>query len=291
MIVQSRDIELIQEIDRYQFLTKELIRSYFNLFTGNENTISRRLKKLENEDILTKIPLLNERNRPLHYVYFLKKRAYGLIDKPYVRRSIPKNFYLTHTIRLIETRLIFQRVTKADSVSCYWTDERQTKLEKGKRVKVVQERFYSGREGQNVTLIPDAVMTLKIDAHKMLYFIEFDNGTESIRSQLAKKFLKYIDYWNLSDKPFKEKYKVNVPMFRVLFITHSERRIRNIFEGLRHIGNFEFILFNTFENLKSIESLTTEIWEKCRGNQVFKTGLVKPESLTSSQPHLKNLTT
>ncbi|SYZ73747.1 hypothetical protein TRIP_C60017 [Candidatus Zixiibacteriota bacterium] len=81
-----------------------------------------------------------------------------------------------------------------------------------------------------VPIIPDAFFGLNLSGRDFYYFLEIDQGTTDL-TRIRQKFKAYLSLWSK-----KENFvKLGIHSFRVIYITNSERRLKNMLQNLLYL--------------------------------------------------------
>lgn len=108
---------------------------------------------------------------------------------------------------------------------------------------------------KDVTFIPDAVFTITncLSGQKALFFLEIDNGTESVMS-LKNKILAYTSYARGRFQRYCEEFSYSFKGFRVLIVTAGQTRLRHLlllakeFNSIFWLTTFDKIIPSTILN-------------------------------------------
>jgi hypothetical protein len=220
--IGQRDLEILTALDRCSMTVKQLLclsETFPAQFT-NEDNLRRRLRTLANAGITQKFPYaIGSEGRTPSY-YKLTRDGYRLLYGE--TASLPKRRYFQpispghhhHTNCLAE--LIVHL--------CIWAKRNGCQVHHFARensVKLVAEPF---------TLYPDcAFVVRRSDGRTFPFVVEFDNGTERVRS---KQDCESIERKIRGYDAHQAKYQAHDPdRYLVLFITtRSERRLQYIFD-------------------------------------------------------------
>ena len=262
MHLQPRDIELFKCLNKFRFLALPHAQKLVFVGVNDPSVIRRRLRKLQNAGFLGAVALHDKKGVPTGKVYFLKEPAYEHLDGDFTRRSLPKEFFLAHTVDLVTVQIKIEDWFAGHDrfALAGFRTESHMKTVDGKQVRAIHDKITV--EGNEIRIRPDAAFVLqhRTKETKILHFIENDRGTES-RRQLEPKFDSYRDYAQHPER-FKKKYGVTFDRFAVLFITTSERRIERIQKWFGGHGGFSRFLFTTMDKLKAAPGPTAPIWTR-----------------------------
>lgn len=119
-----------------------------------------------------------------------------------------------------------------------------------------------GEVTKQVPIIPDAFFTLRQGQKEFAYFLELDRGTTDL-TRMRAKFIAYLDLWHgpvATDK-------LGIRSFRVLYVTHSEKRLQGLLKTLQGIVpdglRRDILQFTSMEKytLDKPERLFGPIWQ------------------------------
>ena len=220
--VGSRDIELFTALDRCPMTASQLCRlseTFATPFT-DEGNLRRRLRKFLNADIVKKFAYAIASDGRTPSYYKLTRDGYNVLYGENV--AMPKRRYFEaicpghhhHTNSLAE--LIVHLCVEA-----HRNDAELIHFARENSVKLVADPF---------TLYPDSAFVIRrSDGRTFSFVVEFDNGTERVRS---KQDVESIERKIRGYDAHQSKYDAHDPeRYLVLFITtRSEQRLQYILD-------------------------------------------------------------
>ena len=111
---------------------------------------------------------------------------------------------------------------------------------------------------REVSFIPDAVFAIKNPAsgRKALFFLEIDNGTESVIS-LKNKLLAYTGYARGRFQRYSKEFDFSFNGFRTLIVTSGQTRLRHLLLLCKEFGTMFWL--TTFDRINP-STILTPIW-------------------------------
>lgn len=225
--IGARDIELFTALDRCPMTAGQLCRlsETFSKSFPDSGNLRRRLRTFAAAGFVNKFPYAIAADGRTPSYYKLTKEGYRLIYG--VDATLPKRRYFTeispghhhHTNSLAE--VIVHLCVMAKKNDC-----RVLHFARENSVKLVAEPF---------TLYPDAAFVIeRSDGRRFSFVVEFDNGSERVRSKqdvecIERKLRGYLAH--------QSKFSAHDPdRYLVLFITtRSSKRLRYVFETTAEI--------------------------------------------------------
>ena len=225
--IRARDIDLFTALDRCPMTARQLCRlsvTFSRPFPAEDN-LRRRMRKFTAAGLIKSFPyaIASEGRTPNYYK--LTKEGYRLLYG--VNAVLPKRRYFAavspghhhHTNSLAE--VVVHLCNTARQNDC-----RVLHFARENSVKLVAEPF---------TLYPDAAFVIeRSDGRRFSFVVEFDNGTERVRSKqdvecIERKIRGYLAH--------QSKFSAHDPSrYIVLFITtRSSKRLRYVFETAAEI--------------------------------------------------------
>jgi len=272
----QRDLEIIKTVYLYRVMTTEQIRDLIfpGGTIGKRNTCRNRLQKLWQHEYLWRgeqPTILSEGRKPL--VYRINKKALDLLPqllglereeidwKPSERNL--SEIGLNHLLKTNDVRVAFEAGAEANGKRIkQWIDERNLR-----RNHANEKVIISDVQGQkkSAAIIPDGYLNLydkqiKKSSH---FFFEIDLQTETGMSSnpryrdWVRKVRTYLAYYN-SDL-YKNRYKSI--KFRVLTVTTSLQRLKNLKQKTEATGAQRIFWFTTFDQLTPDTVYTDPIWQ------------------------------
>jgi len=256
--LQSRDIEIMQEIAIHRFLdTKQIM----TLFPGAKTNLLRRLQYLFHHGFLDR-PIQQQavyfkpRN---HIIYALgnKGAEYIFSENPDLRGRVnwqtrnrdAKSLHLMHGLMISDFYTVLQSVLSGiDANLLSWLQQETIK-------------DYAKVDGKNAPVNPDAFFIINKEKSNP-FFLEADRSTMT-DTRFLKKMSAYWQWWKVGG----HEKKFRVKNFRVLTITKSEARKENLRRITRQadpVGRgSEMFLFACAKNynLDEPEEILAPIWQ------------------------------
>lgn len=258
--LQTRDVEVVKAVYEYRFLLRDQI---VQLLFPSVRTANRRLKLLFQHGYLQRLflsdgtPLGEQRAQA---IYALDEKGANLlaaeygIDRGeidwYSHRNQVGEHFIQHHLRINDFRIAITLAAeeRGDQV-LGWIPERKLRED--------PERVRDPKTDKKHPVIPDAYFVYELGetglrAH---FFLEIDMATMS-NPRFAEKVERYLLY--RQGRYFEERYEGR--SFRVLVVTTSQRRLRNLKQTTEQAGGKSTFWFATFEGLDSGKILG-DIWK------------------------------
>lgn len=239
----KRDYDIIENIKDGFFTTRQLAKLYFS----SQKKAAERLKSFLKAGLADRFqaPLDEAKGKP-EYVY-CKKGG-----------KIPKNYsHVKHSLAI--------------------TDFYVWLIEKIKQHQDVIAKFYYGTTLEDNglhggLLLPDAFFILEKADKKLLYFVEIDLGTETLRSGSNYSFEGKLDLYSdiFDSEEYNKILNHKFIGFRLLCVFTSHKRMQN-FLVIAKEKNSDFVLCSTFDLLKNSDFLE-KIWADISGKKVGLSG-------------------
>ena len=226
--IGQRDLDLFTSLDRCAMTARQLCRlseTFSTAFTDEDN-LRRRLRTFVNANIVKKFPYAIASDGRTPSYYKLTREGYRLLYGE--NAAMPKRRYFEaispghhhHTNSLAE--LIVHLCVTAHQNDC-----RVLHFARENSVKLVAEPF---------TLYPDAAFVIeRSDGRRFSFVVEFDNGTERVRS---KQDVESIERKVRGYYAHQARFSAHDPeRYLVLFITtRSEQRLDYVFKTTEEIA-------------------------------------------------------
>lgn len=265
--LQDRDINIIHLVHDYRFLDSGQITA---LIGSSYQTTIRRLRKLYHHAFLDrpKSQAYLGWFKPREMVYALDdKGAEVLVEKAGLPREEVtgrwgrknkevKYRYMEHTLMISRFRatLTLALRDRAESKLLFWERESRDLRDK--------VYFLEGGKKRRLSIAPDGYFCIEDKGDLMYFFLEADRGTMT-NKRFLRKMRGYWKWW----KQGKHKKTFGIEAFRVLTVTYSERRKKNLRETTqaaddRNIGSsmFWFTSKERFD-LEEPETILEPIWQ------------------------------
>jgi len=250
--ITQRDRDIILAVYENRFLRREQIERLF-FADSSTSACNRRLKKLYQQKILERI------FQPVSFghsqaIYALDTRGADLIAKEFgiKRPSLSwkkkdnrvRFMFLEHTLAINDFKISLELAInqRNDVELLFW--KRESKELNDRVPDPEGKRKY-------LTVVPDGFFGIKTPEGRSYFFLEIDMGTES-NQRFARKIVAYRQYWKT--RKYTERYGFR--SFRVLTVTTSEKRLKNLLKACYNAGGRNMFLFAS-QNLASDISVDT----------------------------------
>ena len=297
-ILTERDLEVIFDLYEYRYLTGSQIAQ---LRFPSQQTANRRIRSLIRDRHIQPFwsPGIDER------IFALDRRGAEIVKAHLEGLGIegdlrlrkkgfhtPKDYYfLRHFLEVNQFRIDLVQgceLSPETSLLGYVPEYHGRKSKKGGLVKLIRDNVSDIRDGEgDVSHTPDSVFALSRNGKPALFFLEIDRGTETISSEergVLKCFRFYINYLvSRSYRKYEKNFRCGeLKGFRVLFVTTTQERVRNIREAAsalvlpaRYEKARRFIWLAPREVVNA-RSLLTPIWVSLDPSDAGTYGIVKP---------------
>lgn len=275
--ITERDMAIVNACYAYRALTTPQIQRLF-FTTGSEGgqmvQCRERLKRLYHHGYLyrdERPTRLSDGRRAL--VYFLDKKGAALLAG-YAGVEIseldwhPRNnaaaagyLFLNHLLKTNDVRIaITQASERAGGCIRRWLDDKTLKSQQMKDYVTFWDD--DGKE-RRMAVVPDGFYQLELAGNLYNDFLEIDLRTtigvytKPGRRDWARKIRVYQAYY--ADGRFQQRYQSRA--FRVLTITTSETRLKNLKKITEEKGGSRHFWFTTFDRINTDTVLTEPIWQ------------------------------
>ncbi len=286
-VLTPRDLDILCLVESFRLLTSEHLQL---LVPGSDQGILRRLQILFHAGLLDRLrPRFAKGGGSAKMVYAITNRGVQMLQKEGLIQNPSKTDWnaqnrdlhdlsIAHTLLISHIRAMFllacQRTQTQDSARpCNATFTRDCQAEPKPEPEM---QFLFWREGRElldtievtlpekyatVPVAPDGFFGLRDAKGRLYFFVEADRGTMTLK-RFALKLKAYAAY----SRAEKHKEKFGIQKFRVLTVTSSRARCKNLVqaaaaaEDVRELGRL--FLFATEKDLplSSPESVLTKIW-------------------------------
>ena len=239
----KRDYDIIETLKHGIYTTSQLAKLYFS----NRKKAAERLKALFKTGLTDRFqaPLDDAKGKP-EYIYCNKNG------------KIPKNCsHIRHSLAI--------------------TDFYVWLMEKTKQEQNMVAKFYYGTRLEDKSLLgglllPDAFFVLEKGDKRLLYFVEIDLGTETLRSGTNYSFVGKLDLYSdlFDNEEYNNFLNHKFVGFRLLCIFLSQKRMQN-FIRIAKEKNADFVFCSTFDLLKNTDFFD-KTWIDVSGQKVSLTG-------------------
>ena len=242
MILQKRDIEIMESIYKFQCLTSINLTT---LFFGNIKVCQKRLRILVIADYLRSVNVPRVSGGRCLKLFYLGGRGASFLG---VTPSKPRfTLQLSHQNK--NTDLMVNIITSFKS-------------KEDTQCQVMPEHMIRA-SGQR--LIPDGVFMVRKKNKTALFCMENDCGTEVVRSptyssdDIENKCLRYLEQFETNSiKLYESQFAETFNRFRVLFVCNDVRRLDAI-SNLLTDEKFHFIWLTTLSEF-SKKTICANIW-------------------------------
>jgi hypothetical protein len=243
-------------IQRYRYLT---INQFAKITESSYDKAASVLRIMERKKILGSfgnVPFGGRGKAPK--TYYLTRKGHGFlidnIDAPIEEvggykkvnsdvKWTPKTY---HNLALIDCFLAIEKQVSRSNYRLYKVfSENKIERLKGGGTRTETTDFIDDTQSSDSRIIPDGAFILERleDQKRFLFFLEFDNGTETIASDKAYnyhktiqyKYSQYVRYLESGKYGLKYQEHGSFAYFSMLFVTDSERRAENISASLEFI--------------------------------------------------------
>ena len=242
MILQKRDIEIMEYSNKFQCLSSLQIA---RLFSMHLKVCQKRLRILVEADYLESVNIPRTHGGICQKLFYLGKQGATLLN---ATPSKPRfTLQLTHQNKTTDLMIdIIVSIKRKEDIQCEVMSEHEIRI--------------SGHIN-----IPDGVLKVRRRDKTALFCLENDCGTEVVRStscnweDIENKCLRYLEQFeanqvNLYENYFTEKFN----RFRVLFVCSDNCRL-NAISNLLTDEKFHFIWLTTI-NAFNREGICGNIW-------------------------------
>ena len=263
--IQPRDIEILQALYNYRFLTTSQTAS---LFFNSKKRAEQRLRKLYDAGLVDRI------FRPVimgsaETIYVLSKFGVSILSQETgidtetisdtrLKAKKLKSFFLDHFIDINQFRVALISASESNNYdTLFWKYENELKNKSEQGVLIADKVNDPENTGQKIPVSPDAFFGLETPAGKAYFFLEVDRATMT-NTRFKRKMTGYARYW--LDGVYQEKWGYKT--FRVL-ITTTTNRLANLLETTSQIRERQLLPIFYFTDRKNItpEKLFSEIWK------------------------------
>jgi hypothetical protein len=236
IVIQKRDLEMINLIWRYRFMSSEQIQF---LIKGSNQVILRRLQKLYHHGYLdrpiSQIVFSNPLLGPKKMVYGLGDKGADLLSETYgmdrgkidwnEKNNEVREQYIQHTLMVSDFRACLALSLKGNpETELHWL--------MGGDLEIKQEvRFKEEGKEKRLPIIPDGFFQIEDSGGKMHFFLEADRSTMT-NTRYFNKMRAYWLWWQKGGQK-----SLGIENFRVLTITKTKERLENLIEVTKRVNN------------------------------------------------------
>jgi len=263
--VQQRDIEILEALYSYRFLTTSQIES---LFFNTKKRAERRLRKLYDAGLVDRI------FRPVvvgsaEIIYVLSGYGVNLlsqetgvdreeINEARLKSQNQKSLFLDHFIDINQFRIALTLSCKTSNYAIlFWKYENELKNVNEQGVLISDKVKDPENPSQKIPVSPDAFFGLETSKGKAYFFVEIDRATMS-NTRFKRKMIGYTRYW--LDGAYLEKWGYKT--FRTLTVT-TTNRLPRLLEVTGEIKEKQLLPILYFTDSKNIthQALFSDIWK------------------------------
>ena len=261
MRLTDRDKRVIEWVYLFRFLTGGQIR-LLEFESVSKTACQRRLSLLYHNKYLSAI------QKPTHAGYGSSKRVYCLSQRGKEVISFmhdgmdPKNikwnrknnqveiYFLEHTLAVNDVRVAFTISAKSLGYELKWIPEWE--------LKALKEKVRDPENpGKSLAVTPDGYFILKGEGKVARFFIEADRATETNRCW-KDKIRGYVEY--VKTGQYYKRYKAE--SLRVLTITTTQERLKNLLSTTMNVKGSNFFWFTTKEKILNNNVIIEPLWIK-----------------------------
>ena len=284
-------------IQRYRYLTINQFGHITGLSYEKSASVLRIMERKSYLGHFGNVPFGGRGKAPK--TYFLTRKGHGfLVDNlPDMIEEIggykkvnsdvkwtPKTY---HNLALIDCFLAIEKQVAGTGKYRLFKVFSENKIErlKGGGTRTETTDFLDDTQSSDSRIIPDGAFVLERleDEKRFLFFLEFDNGTETIESKLPAnfhktvqyKFSQYVKYLESGRYGLKYRDHGEFKFFFMLFVTDSERRVNNICDSLSFIKPELRRLFYVLDKDTALADFFFSDWQQPAGDDTTKRPLVK----------------
>lgn len=244
MRLTTRDIEILKALAEYRILRQDQIQQ---LFFGSKSTAQYRLSHLYQHGFVQRhfLPVFAGWSPTL---YTLDKRGVAVLKTEYGATGISVwdsengHEFLSHTLAVNDFRIaVTVTCRQAGYTLLTWSSEADLKADYD-RVTIIDHK---GKK-QSVSLIPDSYFTLETPKGKTSFFLEMDMGTMTV-GRFQTKIRAYLAYTQSGE--YQKRYQTK--SLRILTVTNSEARCKNLKTSAESIGGDRRFWFTTAEKVNT----------------------------------------
>jgi hypothetical protein len=261
MALTDRDCDVIRMVNDCRALTTDQIGA---LFFGSRSTAQYRLARLFQHEFLERhfLSVVSDGPSKSPAIYTIGKRGAQILIRRfgYDRRQLrlPKRgtvgwHLLEHLLTVNDVRVAVTLAARQQGYTLEtWLDETTFRANPdyvtltGKRAK-----------GQKKPVFPDGYFCLQTPHGKARFFVEVDRGTE-----LLSKFAPQIAVYEAYVDSGQYQARFQAKSLRVLILTISERRLRNLQRVTEKMGGDQKYWFTTLEHVQAETIFTDPIWQR-----------------------------
>ena len=262
--IQARDIQILETLYNYRFLTTSQIAA---LFFNTKKRAEHRLRKLYDANLVDRI------FRPVivgsaETIYVLGRDGVTLLSRETgtdtaeisdirLNAAKLKPFFLDHFIDINQVRVALTSASEINNYNMlFWKYENELKNKNEQGLLIADKVKDPENPGQRIPVAPDAFFGLETPAGRAYFFLEVDRATMT-NTRFKRKMTGYARYW--LDGVYQEKWGYKT--FRVLTTT-TAKRLPNLLETTSQLREKQLLSIFHFTDRDNItpERLFSEIW-------------------------------
>ena len=268
MNLTDRDKRVIEWVYLFRFLTGVQIK-FLEFENASKTACQRRLSLLYHNKYLSAI------EKPTHAGYGSSKRVYCLSQRGKEVISFmydgmdPKNikwnkknnqveiYFLEHTLAVNAVRVAFTISARSLGYELKWIPEWE--------LKTLKEKVRDPENpGKSLAVTPDGYFILKGKGKEARFFIEADRATETNR-RWKDKIRGYVEY--VKTGQYYKRY--NAESLRVLTITTTQERLKNLHTTTNNVKGASFFWFTTKERIFNKNVIIDPLWVKSNKQELL----------------------
>jgi len=291
-LLTDRDIAVLEALNQYRYLRTSQIHQLLFSSNNSQQSVRRRLKYLYDEGHIARVQPYFQLGKPTPQIaYYLdtKGRKYlnslGIETHQWSRRKKVSPTHLNHALDISEFRVLLESSIKylaeerKDQKTQYFLEsfvpDFKIKKHLGSSTQLSRYELYNEvlhpYNKQRYTVYPDAEFILSKGETKKLYYLEIDKGTEGLQV-IRDKVTGYNVFSQKERQPVGQ--NISFSTFRVLFVTTSERRKKNMLNTLVDHEGSKLVWIATLDDLQNTGCmLTHSAWMSYKAEN---TSIIKP---------------
>ena len=271
--IQERDIEILNALYSYRFLTTSQITA---LFFNTKKRAEHRLRKLYDGELIDRI------FRPVIFgsaevIYILDRLGVNVlaqeigidreeINTTRLKAKTLKPFFLNHFLDINQFRISLTLASQTNnSKLLFWKYDHELKNKNEQGILIADKVKDPKNPTQRIPVAPDAFFGLDTSKGKAYFFLEVDRATMD-NTRFKRKMTGYARYW--LDSVFQEKWGFKA--FRVLTTT-TDKRLPNLLKTTNELNEKQLLRIYHFTDTENItpEKILTAIWQTPNTGEVM----------------------
>lgn len=276
MVLMPRDKRILRAVHAYRMLTREQIeRLLFQPEHGQDHCTKTskarlRLKLLYHHQYLERVPMpVGNGTWAWQPVYRLAAKGAQCLaadlgmkakDLQYWGKGVDRNkratevtpLFLSHALKVNDVHVALALASQQNGFQVEkWVDDGQLKSQEWKDYVAVVER---GRQ-RIVGVIPDAYFVLHLGDRRAHFLLELDRATMT-NTRWSTRIRAYLSY--VRSGKYTERYGTR--SLRILTVTTTEQRLRNLQNTTRKAGGGDLFWFTTLDQVSPSSVFFRPIW-------------------------------